>query len=292
MKFLVQQAGRQLGLGGMLLVAVWAMPTAHAADPNPVFSLNGVQVQSSNLGYSPTISGQSVSRVLGSTQRELLNSETVVEDVWEVSTAPTTTTGGVESMFKVTTSTKEFQNYRWIYDTATISTASQSGQLSGGKWISISGSITSSIDHSISPSLSAYGSFTPVNTPFGEAAPALASLYFGSSMTSLMPTLMYSSSGGTGYSVSANGGLVNFVSGQPQSFVALAYAAEGVSLDSLQVSWSEYLREPLGSTYQEIDTKREWSSSRPLAPIPEPETYALALAGLGVVGWMARRRRV
>jgi hypothetical protein len=28
-----------------------------------------------------------------------------------------------------------------------------------------------------------------------------------------------------------------------------------------------------------------------LAPVPEPETYALMLAGLGVVGWMARRRR-
>lgn len=28
-----------------------------------------------------------------------------------------------------------------------------------------------------------------------------------------------------------------------------------------------------------------------MAPVPEPETYALMLAGLGVVGWMARRRR-
>jgi hypothetical protein len=27
-------------------------------------------------------------------------------------------------------------------------------------------------------------------------------------------------------------------------------------------------------------------------PVPEPETYALLLAGLGVVGWVARRRRV
>jgi hypothetical protein len=25
-------------------------------------------------------------------------------------------------------------------------------------------------------------------------------------------------------------------------------------------------------------------------PIPEPETYALMLAGLGLVGWAARRR--
>jgi hypothetical protein len=28
-----------------------------------------------------------------------------------------------------------------------------------------------------------------------------------------------------------------------------------------------------------------------MAPIPEPETYALMLAGLGVVGFMARRRK-
>jgi len=28
------------------------------------------------------------------------------------------------------------------------------------------------------------------------------------------------------------------------------------------------------------------------APIPEPETYALLLAGLGAVGWVARRRRL
>jgi hypothetical protein len=28
-----------------------------------------------------------------------------------------------------------------------------------------------------------------------------------------------------------------------------------------------------------------------LTPVPEPETYALMLAGLGLVGWMARRRR-
>ncbi|MEW6762692.1 MAG: PEP-CTERM sorting domain-containing protein [Pseudomonadota bacterium] len=31
--------------------------------------------------------------------------------------------------------------------------------------------------------------------------------------------------------------------------------------------------------------------SQTIAPVPEPQTYALFLGGLGVMGWMARRRR-
>jgi hypothetical protein len=42
------------------------------------------------------------------------------------------------------------------------------------------------------------------------------------------------------------------------------------------------------------DGKTQWAiggSFAPTAPIPEPETYALMLAGLGLVGWMAKRRK-
>jgi hypothetical protein len=28
-----------------------------------------------------------------------------------------------------------------------------------------------------------------------------------------------------------------------------------------------------------------------LTPVPEPQTYAMLLAGLGLVGWIARRRK-
>jgi PEP-CTERM motif len=39
--------------------------------------------------------------------------------------------------------------------------------------------------------------------------------------------------------------------------------------------------------------KTQWAFGGSFAPspIPEPETYALMLAGLGMVGWMAKRRR-
>jgi len=33
-----------------------------------------------------------------------------------------------------------------------------------------------------------------------------------------------------------------------------------------------------------------WVNTAPIAAVPEPETYALMLAGLGLVGFAARRR--
>ena len=47
-----------------------------------------------------------------------------------------------------------------------------------------------------------------------------------------------------------------------------------------------------GGAYAENDGFEEWAvRSVQTLPVPEPGTYALMLAGLGVVGFMARRRR-
>ena len=47
-----------------------------------------------------------------------------------------------------------------------------------------------------------------------------------------------------------------------------------------------------GGNYAENDGFEEWAVRTPVTPaVPEPETYALMLAGLGVVGFMARRRK-
>ena len=35
----------------------------------------------------------------------------------------------------------------------------------------------------------------------------------------------------------------------------------------------------------------DYSVPAPVAAIPEPSTYALMLAGLGLVGWMGRKRK-
>jgi hypothetical protein len=45
------------------------------------------------------------------------------------------------------------------------------------------------------------------------------------------------------------------------------------------------------STTNNLTTALSLTTSIPMAPIPEPSTYALMLAGLGVVGFLARRRK-
>ncbi len=53
-----------------------------------------------------------------------------------------------------------------------------------------------------------------------------------------------------------------------------------------------YLASNPNSTYSNSGTWRfDMVTVQAAAPIPEPETYVLMLAGLGLVGWMARRRK-
>lgn len=53
----------------------------------------------------------------------------------------------------------------------------------------------------------------------------------------------------------------------------------------------------LGNYYLQVsgtlvsDTSGSFGGAVMLMPVPEPETYGMMLAGLGLVGWMARRRR-
>jgi hypothetical protein len=85
----------------------------------------------------------------------------------------------------------------------------------------------------------------------------------------------------------ANVGLVQNL----QNWVYWSGLEDGATLNS---AWSFHTNEGLQASYSQNSSIYAWAV-RPgdiTAPVPEPETYALLFAGLGLVGIAARRRKV
>lgn len=69
------------------------------------------------------------------------------------------------------------------------------------------------------------------------------------------------------------------------SFSGLLDSAYTLAIESLVVRDRGLLNLPVGYVGGLV------TMAAPVAPVPEPSTYALMLAGLAAVGWVARRRR-
>lgn len=101
---------------------------------------------------------------------------------------------------------------------------------------------------------------------------------------------------GTGYKANGSGGFTTCsgatnISGAGNTevdYVDLALASGGAAWDLNILRGGGLNAESFTNAF--IDVKVQEIVTQPPA-IPEPETYALMLAGLGAVGWMARRRK-
>jgi len=105
--------------------------------------------------------------------------------------------------------------------------------------------------------------------------------------------------------VYAVGGLINYEPGNSNSPVISIYDSSNNLIESTRLSFSTngigqfhgfQLADPLISSFQlsgSFIALRNLTvlASTPLAPVPEPETYAMLLAGLGLMATVARRKR-
>jgi len=137
-----------------------------------------------------------------------------------------------------------------------------------------------------------WGVHDPIEFGFGIAQGA------GASISDEFDFTLSSSSGVLAVAVSNDGGLSNLVNGSVSLFqVGNATPINSFSFDSTAINFN-FGSLAAGSYYYMVTAQvaadaaaGSYQLSSQLAPVPEPESYALLLAGLAGIGYMVRRRR-
>ena len=177
----------------------------------------------------------------------------------------------------------ESYDYSWsIYDyTRRDLSVSVSAAAPGDQWLDLSLSTSNSMNNY---SVSAYGTPGSRTTLLGLTqyiSPALGQVIDGS--LSQSPSSPYQKE--SSWSASSSGQVSN-------TFRAVAEATDGGAINNLYVSLSSdgnYLREQVN---HESNSYYSWTENVAIsAPVPEPESWAMMMAGLGLMGAVARRRR-
>ncbi|MEJ6000462.1 FxDxF family PEP-CTERM protein [Paucibacter soli] len=138
----------------------------------------------------------------------------------------------------------------------------------------------------------AWAQHDPIELGFGSAIGA------GSLLSDVWSFSLASSGNLVAVGVSNDGGVFNLTGGM----VELYKVGNAVALDSFQFDQAAVNHAfgtlTAGNYYYKVTASvaagalaGTYQLNSSLAPVPEPETYAMLLAGLGVVGFLARRRQ-
>lgn len=232
-----------------------------------------------------------------------------------VAIAPTATSTGVAYDYDVNRYIGQATYANWSQNVATINVGADGSLLAGEKYIWITGKITAIADLGVGYQSSAnalhvnfgevgHGGYTTGSSPLLPGIPtvnAAVSFYFGTGAAAALPTAVasttsYASASSTYLASTANSSssatdAFTLTGGTTLDFSALIYATDGAALKNFELNLysGQYsmaiITGDLGSSY----TQQDYVGSRILPAIPEPSSYAMLLAGLGMLGWSWRR---
>jgi hypothetical protein len=260
------------------------------AMPNVVVTPGSSTSGGVTLAAEPTVIDSRVSEYVESWGK---TSQTVVtKDVTKVVIAPTTTSAGLAELYKsstvtttVTNGLASYDQFQWVQ--------SMTGTSAPNEFITFSGQISATKATYAWLTLEVTGLYTPQTSPFGTAVPALPSLYFRFLGSPTWTALSSDSTTNTNTSffVSSAYQSLDLPDNTTWSFEVAALGGSAVNLESFSVSVnsaSYNFRDQVVSVT--TATTETLVGAQLLAPVPEPETYALFAAGLLFVVMRLRNR--
>ena len=284
-------------LPALLVSGLALIATGAYAAPAPILSLTNQGITSSGTSaalYTPT--GGVYEYTYNYNQIDYTQT---VKLTSEVQIPATSTKPGLAYDFSTTT-TAYTDYYSSYYKDSAYLSATGSDNIAGNKYLIISGTITSSVNTNISFSMGARGSFVATSAGFGQSsAPQLSSFYFATGsnpltsvnpFTSVSGQSTYSDLASLSYSV-VGGQSLALAAGVSQTFYAAVFAPSAVSISDFHLGINSDIFATIDTphTPRSYDVKTLIGSH--IIPVPEPETYAMLLAGLGLMGAIARRRK-
>lgn len=209
-----------------------------------------------------------------------------------VQVAPTTTDSGLAYVYDVTTTTPSTTQYSYHYDEYTANTTFQTTAAATTAILSFTVTNTSASAISLGLGVFTWGTYSAAQSSFGAlATPTMPSLYVNTgsgwsnvtSTTSLQGGSSFNTSGYVSYVLAANGS-VTFT-------VAVDDTNALVDPTNLYVDLNTGAYDITYTTVTGKSTStRTLVAAELLAPVPEPQTFALMSAGLLMLGGLARRR--
>ncbi|MFG6440226.1 PEP-CTERM sorting domain-containing protein [Roseateles sp. LKC17W] len=283
-------------ISALLATAAWlsaspaAAVVAAPATPQVNVEMTAVEYNGLTSDTPAFISPSTTYTVATDYSTSSVTTNSTIRRVWE---APTETTAGLAYLYDVAETTTTVTDHMASYDHYSWGQQLNTPDVSGTKYVTFSATIESSAMTSVWLNVYTTGSYTPASSPFGASVPALPSFYFrmaGESSWTLLSAYGSTSAESSTFGTEASFGL-KVLDGSTTHIQFAAVAGNGIALDALSVSMGQGYYNPFDQVRSVTTTTTETLvGAEVLAPVPEPETYALFAAGLLFVVMRLRNR--